>query len=446
MCSRSCGCGRGSSPTTRSSPLPRPSPAVRCSARAATPASSSPGCSRDRRGRGGRRGSLRGGGAADCAGSRRRLAEKAVTVPGGTIADRARRGGERTAAARWTRWTRSRGRGRRRAHRAARHPGPAAGAGTRRVVDAAGSDRRRPGRARRALRAGLRVDAPNAVADTALVGAVSGSHARVAPHAHARAGSSSSSGHPTAGPVTRSCSCWTARTTGGPPPSAPHSTGSATRWPSSATVPRTAAGPGTCTCTARTSEPRSRPGSTAGRPHGVGSCAWSTAARCVPASGPCSRSCAPGDGEAGPRRPARRPGALRRGRRRDRRRRGAARRAVGTAAARRPRRPATPRSPAWPSAVADIARRAGHEVVVVPSRIVVAGWPPWRARPVATRRRRRRHDRGGRRTRRARCRSPTRGPDLAGLPRGDVLGLIDGEVVLIARTFLSVPCGWLRAC
>ena len=58
----------------------------------------------------------------------------------------------------------------------------------------------------------------------------------------------------------RSCTCSTAPTTCGPPRCARRSTGSATRWPWSATVPPAAPGPGTCTCTAPTSEPRSKPG------------------------------------------------------------------------------------------------------------------------------------------------------------------------------------------
>ena len=250
-------------------------------------------------------------------------------------------------------------------------------------------------------------DAPDAMADTApLVGAAAGGHARRRRPAPA----------PTAGPATRSCTCSTAPTTGGPPPSAPHSTGSATRWPSSATVPRTAAGSGTCTCTARTSGPRWRPGWRRAGRTASGWCPWSTAspdafprARAVLAvvCGPETAELARAAGADVLVRDCPPPGdaatdadeAL------------LAEAVAGTGA--RHVALVTCDAALTPAAerVAGTARRAGQEVVVVPSASVVAGsGGAGRARSRPPRgRRRRRHDRGGRGDPvAARCRSPTR--------------------------------------
>ena len=198
-------------------------------------------------------------------------------------------------------------------------------------------------------------------------------------------------------------------------------------------------------------------GVAAGRPHGIRVVpAGRPRARdgVPPAPGPCSRwCCGPDVGRAGRARPARTcwcatvPAA---GRRRDRRRRGAARRGGGRHR-RAARRAAAQRRRAHRRGRAGGGRpraRAGQEVVVVPTRVAGAGLAALAVHdPAAARGRRRRRDgRGGRRDP-VGCAEVADAEALtwAGPCRpGDVLGLVDGEVVLIAPD-LSVGALWLAS-
>ena len=225
---------------------------------------------------------------------------------GGHGAHGARRGGRRGGGrAIGPAGRRRGGRGRRRAHRAARHPGPAARAGS------CGGGRRG------------RVSASYVLLD-ALAALVTGRAPADAPDArpipHRSGGSrrvrlsrASRRPHRPRRPVRLRghVPARRRRTTGGPSPSAPRSTGSATRSPSSATVPRTAAGPGTSTCTARTSGPRWRPGWRRADRTASGWCPWfDREPECrSPVPGPCSHGVRAGDGRAGPRRRRGRAGA-----------------------------------------------------------------------------------------------------------------------------------------
>ena len=242
-------------------------------------------------------------------------------------------------------------------------------------------------------------------------------------------------------------------TTRGPTRCAPRSTGSATRSAVVGDGAPAAPGPGPCTCTARTSAPRSRPGWRRAGRTACGSSRWSTAGRRLPPRPRrARRGLRAGGGGAGPRGRRGRAGARLPAA-------GASRptstRPAGRRAGRHRRAPCRARWPATRALAlaaeraAAAARRAGQEVVVVPTASVVAGsGGAGGARPRPARgRRRRRDDRGGGGHPRREC---SQVADAAALTwagpcaPGDVLGLVDGEVVLIAPD-LPVGALWLAS-